>query len=478
MKRLWQYIIILVLLLGSITAGAQNRNNLIATKTGLVLLIDLSSPKNDIDTILKRAAIKGMNIQLLKAGNFKPMEKDGWVLVKKQGNILQFNLSEKELKQNPQETPFAITDDIISKGRNNPGYMDNANYGVNKFWSVSVYDLPGGMTRFTLPGYLKSRRVFLSGGFNEWSTLKGVMTKTATGWTIDIKLEPGAWMYKFIVDGNWITDPSNFIALDDGAGNTNSVYYKYNYVFKLHGYPTAHKVAVAGSFNQWRDNELVFEKKGDTWECPMFLRDGMHTYRFIVDGNQIPDPANPDKFKDGDGVTSSVLNIGETIIFKLSGHNDAHEVYVAGSFNGWENGKIKMKKVNDGWAVPIILPAGNYDYKFIVDGDWILDPANPVHDVESKQINSFIAARANHTFKLKGYDSAKTVILSGTFDNWNETRFRMGMSNGEWSISMHLKPGKYLYKFIVDRNWILDPANKLWEPNAENTGNSVLWITP
>ena len=478
MRRPGQYIIILLLLLSSMIAGAQNRNNLIATKKGLVLLIDLSSPKNDIDTILKRAAIKGMNIQRLKAGDFSKMEKDGWVLVKHQGNILQFNLPEKELKENPQETPFVITADIMKKGNSSPGYMDNANYGINRYSTTSVYELPSGLTRFILPGYLKCRRVFLSGGFNEWSTLKGLMTKTATGWVIDIKLQPGAWMYKFIADGGWLTDPNNLINLDDGAGNTNSVYYKYNYVFKLHGFPAAHKVIVTGSFNEWRDNELQFVKKGDTWECPLYLRDGMHTYRFVVDGAQIADPANPDKFKDADGISSSVLNIGETIIFKLNGHTDAHDVYVAGSFNRWEDGKIRMKKTADGWAIPIILPAGNYDYQFIVDGDWILDPANPVHDVEDKHINSFIAARANHTFKLKGHDYAKTVILSGTFNNWSESGYRMGLTGGDWGISLHLKPGKYLYKFIVDDNWILDPANKFWEQNAENTGNSVLWIEP
>jgi len=458
-------------------AHAQNRNNLIATKKGLVLLIDLSSPKSDIDTILKRAAIKGMNVERLKAGNYAMMEKDGWRLIKKQGNVLQFNLPETDLKANPQDSPFVITDDVVKREKN-PGYMDNAIYGVNRFSTVSVYELPSGLTRFTLPGYLNCRRVFLSGGFNEWSTLKGLMTKTATGWVIDIKLKPGAWMYKFIADGGWLTDPNNLINLNDGAGNTNSVYYKYNYVFKLHGFANARKIILTGSFNEWRKDELIFVKNGDTWECPLYLRDGMHTYRFIVDGSPIADPANIDKFKDADGLMSSILNIGETINFKLSGHTDAHEVYLSGNFNKWEDGKIKMKRSGDGWAVSVILPAGNYDYKFVVDGDWILDPANPVCDVEKKQINSFIAARANHTFKLKGHDNANRVILSGTFDDWNQNRYRMGKTNGEWSISLYLKPGKHLYKFIVDDNWILDPGNKLWEQNAEGTGNSVLWIEP
>ena len=477
MRLYGRHIILILLLLSNMIAAAQNRNNLTATKKGLVLHIDLNSPRPDIDTILRRAAIIGVNIQRLKENDFSALEKDGWVLIKRKGNIVEFNRSIKDLKANPQNSPFIITNDII-KGDERHGFMDNALYGVNKFSSISVYELPTGLTRFTLPGYLKSRRVFLSGGFNDWSTLKGVMTKTATGWFIDIKLQPGAWMYKFIADSRWLDDPNNLINLDDGGGNTNSVYYKSNYTFKLRGYAGAQKVNLTGSFNNWRNNEISFTKNGDVWECPLYLREGMHTYQFIVDGDFITDPANPDKYKDIDGRLCSVLNVGETVYFKLSGHANARDVYVAGSFNKWEAGKIKMKKTADGWAVPIILPAGNYNYKFIVDGDWILDPANPVHNVENKELNSFIAVKPNHTFKLKGYNNAKTVILSGTFNNWNENGYRMGQTADGWTISLHLNPGKTLYKFIVDGNWIIDPANKLWEQNQYTTGNSVLWIEP
>jgi hypothetical protein len=38
-----------------------------------------------------------------------------------------------------------------------------------------------------------------------------------------MKLEPGKYFYKFIVDGDWITDPGNQNAEDDGHGNINSV---------------------------------------------------------------------------------------------------------------------------------------------------------------------------------------------------------------------------------------------------------------
>jgi hypothetical protein len=35
-----------------------------------------------------------------------------------------------------------------------------------------------------------------------------------------------------------------------------------------------------------------------------------------------------------------------------------------------------MKKVNDGWMVELFLPVGKCLYKFIVDGQWIIDPGN------------------------------------------------------------------------------------------------------
>ena len=46
----------------------------------------------------------------------------------------------------------------------------------------------------------------------------------------------------------------------------------------------------------------------------------------------------------------------------------------------------------------------------------------------------------------------------------------------EWVLSVHLFPGKHMYKFVVDGNWIKDQANQLWEQNEYGTGNSVMWF--
>lgn len=69
--------------------------------------------------------------------------------------------------------------------------------------------------------------------------------------------------------------------------------------------------------------------------------------------------------------------------------------------------------------------AGNYEYKFIVDGRWMTDPTNPFSTGHGDYENSFIALKANHIFELKGSAGAKSVILAGSFNGWNTDGYRM-----------------------------------------------------
>ena len=56
----------------------------------------------------------------------------------------------------------------------------------------------------------------------------------------------------------------------------------------------------------------------------------------------------------------------------------AHEVLLSGDFNAWSDSADPMKKDKNGtWKKIKILPPGRYEYKFIVDGVWVLDPNCP-----------------------------------------------------------------------------------------------------
>lgn len=53
----------------------------------------------------------------------------------------------------------------------------------------------------------------------------------------------------------------------------------------------------------------------------------------------------------------------------------ARQVWVSGDFNDWSHDKAPMKRHDDGhWEASTELTPGRYEYKFIVDGEWIPDP--------------------------------------------------------------------------------------------------------
>ena len=82
---------------------------------------------------------------------------------------------------------------------------------------------------------------------------------------------------------------------------------KGNTSFRLKGYPNARIVAVAGSFNEWNQSQVLCAKESAEWVCRLELAPGKYTYKFIIDGDWILDPDNPTTEDDERGFTNSVL---------------------------------------------------------------------------------------------------------------------------------------------------------------------------
>lgn len=65
----------------------------------------------------------------------------------------------------------------------------------------------------------------------------------------------------------------------------------------------------------------------------------------------------------------------EEVVFNVYSP-DSKSVEVAGEFNNWI--PAKMKKGEQGvWSIKLKLAAGTYQYKFVFDGSWEIDQANP-----------------------------------------------------------------------------------------------------
>jgi predicted esterase len=68
----------------------------------------------------------------------------------------------------------------------------------------------------------------------------------------------------------------------------------------------------------------------------------------------------------------------------------AKEIFLAGDFNGWKRRETSLIKGRDNvWRIVLELkPNRSYDYKYIVDGNWVNDPNN-------KDLNPDVAGGAN-----------------------------------------------------------------------------------
>jgi len=72
------------------------------------------------------------------------------------------------------------------------------------------------------------------------------------------------------------------------------------------------------------------------------------------------------------------------VMFELQSP-EAREVLLAGDFTDWDKEPLPLKKSKDGtWHKQVSLPCGLYEYRFIVDGQWVTDPK-----AQERHINPF-----------------------------------------------------------------------------------------
>ena len=71
----------------------------------------------------------------------------------------------------------------------------------------------------------KGKAVYVAGEFNKWDpTAKKMAYKAKNGiYAATVKLVPGEYQYKFVIDGTWCADPENVNSVQNDQGTFNSV---------------------------------------------------------------------------------------------------------------------------------------------------------------------------------------------------------------------------------------------------------------
>ncbi|NUN99856.1 MAG: hypothetical protein HUU01_04485 [Saprospiraceae bacterium] len=243
------------------------------------------------------------------------------------------------------------------------------------------------------------RQVVVSGDFNKWSEKAWKMKKIGP-YTFQLRKkvkdfnDDFTWNFKFLINGRYWADPDNLrvnekiISDDIWEGVYNLDVYNVqpvehgNASFFLAGFPDAKEVILSGEFNGWNEHALRMNKVENGWRLDLELPVGRYEYKFIADGQWMHDPANPETVVNMHHTLNSVLRLTKTVVFELSGYPNAEKVILAGTFNKWNEHNTRMERTETGWTYKMNLPAGKHYYKFIVDGKWMIDPANPLSEYD------------------------------------------------------------------------------------------------
>ena len=170
------------------------------------------------------------------------------------------------------------------------------------------------------------KTVNLAGEFNDWNVAATPMADDDGDgiWTVVIPLPKGRWEYKFVVDGgHWVTDP------------------------------------YAPGINTENFNNGIVYVGIDPPE------------------GELP-PRTDIPWSEDDELAPHPIENG--VLFSYRAEEETGSVYLAGEFNGWSMRSTPMAD-DDGdglWRTWYPLRSGrSYEYKFVVDGQWITDPNAP-----------------------------------------------------------------------------------------------------
>ena len=138
------------------------------------------------------------------------------------------------------------------------------------------------------------------------------------------------------------------------------------------------KVQIMGDMNDWNPAKNYLKQKDKLWETDFLLYPGKYQYKFVIDGKQILDPANPESVDNNIGGYNSLMHVGSVMPLgapflytdkteknkiTIGIQNKTKEVFVF-----WQNYRLNEKFFKiDSAGIEITIPkkAKEYERSFI-----------------------------------------------------------------------------------------------------------------
>ena len=97
------------------------------------------------------------------------------------------------------------------------------------------------------------------------------------------------------------------------------------------------------------------------------------------------------------------------------------EVLLTGSFIGWNRAVRMLRNETSGdFILTLPLPAGRANFKFVVDGMWRISPSERAARDALGELNNIRDVTANATVHWDSSWAGKDVLLTGSFNGWQE----------------------------------------------------------
>lgn len=248
----------------------------------------------------------------------------------------------------------------------------------------------------------------------------------------------------------------------------------------------------------WDDKSsinMTYDETARLWSYTFdSLPYGNYSYKFVVDGTWELDPKNnvisggnsaftlenPEEEAFYRSVAMEDSGSARSITFNYLSEN-ANKVEVETNLGGvLETFSMSKDETTHIWSSQIFngIESKEYKYRFIVDGEPVLDTQNTKIDGTYNLINPCDYASpvsmggGKVTFNYRS-STIKEAYVAGDFTDWQNSKVAMTYDayTGLWSHTFDLAPNAYGYKFIVGSEWINDPSNVLM-----NGGNSLVCV--
>lgn len=144
---------------------------------------------------------------------------------------------------------------------------------------------------------------------------------------------------------------------------------------------------------------------------------------------------------------------------------EAKAVFVAGEFNHWSTTATPLRRDASGkWSATVSLPPGKHAYKFVVDGDWKVDEANPeqtqdgfggmnsVITIGDPGVDPVVSEKdAVRRAAMRFFTASNFGELEKTADNFRRDRTRF--SDGLWKLKEFYEGLKAKNEIGEEKDW-------------------------